>query len=423
MVRIAEIEAGSIAQQLQLEIGSRIVRINGEPVRDGLDFSFLSADLDLELEAVTPSGQKKRFQIQRQGGEALGLVPAPDPVRECANRCVFCFIDGNPHGARPSLFLRDDDFRLSFAYGSYVTLTNLGPKGLKRLVQQRISPLYVSVHATEPEVRQRLLANPRAGLILDQLGFLTAHGLEIHAQAVICPGWNDRTHLDRTMEDLFALGENIRSLSVVPVGLTRYNVNRPVRPLTPEECGYLVEQVERMRLRALSQRGYGWVYAADELFLKAGQPLPEKSYYEPWDLTENGVGAVVRFLETFQVGLEKVPRLRGRRLRILTGHSMEPFLAGLAPRLAASTGARVEVTGVANEYFGELVTVAGLLAGRDLLRAAQNPREEDVFLLPQEALNSEGLFIDSFPVEELKERLAPARVVAAYDITEALQRL
>ncbi len=422
MVRIAEIEAGSIADQLHLEIGSRIVRINGEPVRDGLDFSFLSADLEIELEAVTPGGERKVWQILRPEGESLGIIPAPDPVRECANRCVFCFIDGNPEGARSSLFLRDDDFRLSFTYGSYVTLTNLGPKGLARLVEQRISPLYVSVHATQAEVRQRLLANPRAGLILEQLRFLTTHGLEIHAQAVICPGWNDGAHLDRTMEDLFALGENVRSLSVVPVGLTRYNVNRPVRPLTPEECRQTLQQVERMRLRAMRERGFGWVYAADELFLQAGEALPQKSYYEPWDLTENGVGAVVRFLEAFEKGLPAVPRLGGRRLRLVTGHSMEPFLSALAPRLAAATGARVEVTAVANDYFGELVTVAGLLAGRDILRAVREPKEGDLFLLPKEALNADGLFIDSVPLEEVRQKLAPGQVAVGYEITEALRR-
>ena len=187
MVRIAEIESGSIADELNLEIGSRVVRINGERVRDGIDLTFLLSDTELELETVAPDGETITYEIEREPGEAVGIVPAPDTIRECANKCVFCFIDGNPEDARRTLWLRDDDFRLSFTYGSYVTLTNLGPKGLRRLVDQRISPLYVSVHATEPEVRERLLVNRRAGLIMDQLRELLDGGLEVHTQVVLCP--------------------------------------------------------------------------------------------------------------------------------------------------------------------------------------------------------------------------------------------
>jgi len=187
VVRIAEIEDGSIADELNLEIGTRIVRINGEPVRDGIDLTFLLADTELELETVSPDGEVVLYEIEREPGTPMGIVPAPDTIRECANKCVFCFIDGNPKDARPTLWLRDDDFRLSFTYGSYVTLTNLGPKGLQRLIDQRISPLYVSVHATEPEVRERLLVNKRAGLILSQLWDLISGGLEVHTQVVLCP--------------------------------------------------------------------------------------------------------------------------------------------------------------------------------------------------------------------------------------------
>ena len=202
MIRIAEIEAGSIAEELNLEIGTRVVRINGEHVRDGIDLTFLLADTEIELETVSPSGETVFYEIDREPGNAIGIVPAPAQVRECANKCVFCFIEGNPEGARQTLWLRDDDFRLSFTYGSYVTLTNLGPKGLQRLIDQGISPLYVSVHATEPEVRERLLVNERAGLIMDQLRDLIEGGLEVHTQVVLCPGWNDEEHLNRTIDAL-----------------------------------------------------------------------------------------------------------------------------------------------------------------------------------------------------------------------------
>ncbi|HSG06886.1 MAG TPA: DUF512 domain-containing protein [Longimicrobiales bacterium] len=423
MVRIAEVEAGSIAEELNLEIGTRVVRINGERVRDGLDLTFLLSDLELELETLTPRGETVVYDIERDPGTSIGIVPAADTIRECANKCVFCFIDGNPQGVRQSLWLRDDDFRLSFTYGSYVTLTNLGPKGLQRLADQRISPLYVSVHATEPEVRTRLLVNERAGLIMEQLRFLLEAGLEVHTQVVLCPEWNDGAHLDRTVEDLWGLGSGIRSLSVVPVGLTRYNLNRPVRLLTADEAAHAIDQVDEGRARAAGIRDLGWCYAADEMYLIAGRPLPDSSYYDDGALHENGVGAIRHFLNAFEAGLGRVPRLDGRRIRLVTGRSMAPFLRSLVEPLARSTRADVEVTEVANDYFGETCTIAGLLAGRDILEALGSGLAGDVVVLPGEALNADELFIDSFPLTEMAAALAPATVVRGYEITQALGEL
>ncbi len=423
MVRIAGIESGSIAEELSLEIGTRIVRINGERVRDNIDLTFLLSDLELELETVTPSGDRIVYDIERDAGTPVGILPAPDAVRECANKCVFCFIDGNPPGVRDSLWLRDDDFRLSFSYGSYVTLTNLGPKGLQRLVDQRISPLYVSVHATEPGVRERMLVNARAGLILDQLRALLDGGLDVHTQVVLCPGWNDGVHLARTMDDLWSLGAGILSLSVVPVGLTRYNLNRPVRQLTAEEAAQAITQVDDVRGRALEERGLGWGYAADEMYLIAGAPLPPRSYYDEGALYENGVGAIRRFVDGFDDGLERVPRLEGHLLRLVTGRSMAPFIRERAGRLVEATGADVEVVEVVNDFFGETCTVAGLLAGRDILRALGGGEARDIVVLPAEALNADDLFIDSLSLAELESAARPARVLRGYEITEALAAL
>lgn len=427
MITIAEIEHGSVAEELELRIGTRVVRINGEKVRDGIDLTFLLADPELELETVDPEGNRVIYEVERDPGEPMGIVPAPDTVRECANECVFCFIDGNPQGVRDTLWIRDDDFRLSFTYGSYVTLTNLGPRGLRRLVEQRLSPLYVSVHATEPEVRIRLLKNERAGLILEQLQELLDGGLEVHTQIVLCPEWNDGAHLDRTLEDLWALGEGIRSLSVVPVGLTKYNMNRPVRPLRPEEAARAVAQVEGARERALAERGFGWAYAADELFLHAALPLPQVEYYDDGSLMENGVGSVRRFIDDLDAALPGLPRLgAGRRLHILTGRSMAPFLDERASRLSqALGGTEVRVTAVTNHFYGPSVTVAGLLAGADLLEAAKamDPAPGDLILLPAETLNQDDLFIDSLPLDAFRAALAPAQVLPAWEIPDALRSL
>ena len=422
MVRIAEVGEGSIAEALELRIGSRILTVNGTRVRDGIDFAFLTAEEELELEVVDPGGTAFICEISRDPSESLGIVPARDKIRECANECVFCFIDGNPPGARDPLWLRDDDFRLSFTYGSYVTLTNLGPRGLRRLVDQHLSPLYVSVHATNPELRVRLLKNDRAGLIMDQLGFLLDGGLQVHAQAVLCPEWNDGDELDRTIRELYTLGEGVLSLSVVPVGLTRYNLNRPVRLLRPDEAEVAVEQTEEIQGRAVAERGKRWCYAADELFLLAGREVPEAGYYDDWPLLENGVGALRNLLDGFERGKERLAPVDGvERVRLVTGTSMRTRLDGLAPEIARRMGCRVEVVAVENRYFGPTVTVAGLLAGADILdRVRGNAGARDLVMLPGTALNDDGVFIDGTAFTEVAAALAPARVRAGHCLVEAL---
>jgi putative radical SAM enzyme (TIGR03279 family) len=420
MVRIADILPGSIASDLQLEIGSRVVRINGEVVRDGIDYRFLEVDGTLELEVAAPGCGSTIYEIEKDAGEPLGIVPAADAVRQCANKCVFCFIDGNPEGARKSLHLKDDDFRLSFTYGSYVTLTNLGPAGFRRLIEQRLSPLYVSVHATEPAVRMRLLGVERGGDIVAQLRELTSAGIEVHAQVVLCPEWNDGEHLDRTLEDLWGLGAGVLSLSVVPVGLTQYNLNRPVRLLTAAEAAAAVARVDAARERALRERGAGWAYAGDELYFIAELPLPASSYYDDWPLTENGVGSVRALLTSFNEGLAAVPRRPGDRIAVVTGQRMAPVLRPLAERLAEHTGARVDVVSVRNRMFGETVTTAGLLPGADMLAAVQAAGTFDVVLLPAESLNDDDLFIDNLPLAQLRAALGSADVRPAHELTSAL---
>jgi putative radical SAM enzyme (TIGR03279 family) len=423
MVRIAQIVPDSIASDLRLEIGSRIVRINGELVRDAIDYRFLEVDGTVELEVSSAGCGSTIYEIEKEAGEPLGIVPATDAVRQCSNKCVFCFVDGNPAGARRALHLKDDDFRLSFTYGSYVTLTNLGPKGFQRLIEQRLSPLYVSVHATEPDVRMRLLGVDRGGEIVAQLRELTAAGLEVHTQVVLCPGWNDGIHLDRTLADLWSLGTNVASMSVVPVGLTQYNLNRPVRLLTAAEARQALVQIEQVRTHALSERGTGWAYAADELFFIAEQPLPPASYYDDWPLTENGVGAVRRLLDDFERGLAAVSRLPGKRVAIVTGERMAPVLEPLAEQLAAATGAVYTIVAVRNGMFGPTVTTAGLLPGNDIAAAVLAQPRFDHVLLPAESLNDDELFVDDVSFTEVAARLAPAHVLPAHELTSALTLL
>ena len=421
MVRIGEIGSGSVAEALELRIGTRIVAVNGQRVRDGLDFAFLAAEGALEIEAVEPDGEPALYEIALDPGERLGIVPAPDKVRECANECVFCFVDGNPPDARPPLWVRDDDFRLSFTYGSYVTLTNLGPRGLQRLADQRISPLYVSVHATNPELRVRLLKNDRAGMILDQLILLLDAGLQVHAQVVLCPEWNDGAELDRTARDLYALGPGVLSLSVVPVGLTRYNLNRPVRLLTAFEAAASLEQTDAFREKARRERGNAWCYAADELFLIAGRTVPSAAYYDDWPLLENGVGALRAVLDAFAAGKTRLaPRSGVDRVRIVTGMSMRPFFQAMTAEVSGRMACEAEVLAVANRYFGPTVTVAGLLSGRDVLSEAGEPRRGDLVVLPADAVNHDGVFVDGTSLAEVEQRLRPAQVTTGRELVEAL---
>jgi putative radical SAM enzyme (TIGR03279 family) len=424
VVRIAQILPDSIASDLELEIGSKVVRINGELVRDGIDYRFLEVDGLLELEVAAPGcGESVIYEIEKDPGEGLGIVPASDPVRQCANKCVFCFIDGNPDGSRQSLFLKDDDFRLSFTYGSYVTLTNLGERGFQRLIDQRLSPLYVSVHATEPAVRERLLGVPRGGEIVEQLRRLTDAGLEVHTQVVLCPEWNDGAHLERTMRELWEIGPGVLSLSVVPVGLTQYNVGRPVRLLTPAEAAQAIAQVDVMREHALSERGTGWAYTGDEMYYIAGLPIPDAAYYDDWPLTENGVGSVRQLLDDFDAGFGDVGSFAGRRVAIVTGERMAPVFGPLAERLAAHTGGTFEVLGVRNTMFGATVTTAGLLPGGDMLNALQQRGAYDVVLLPAETLNDDDLFIDSMPLTDLHDAFPTAVITPAHELTSALAAL
>jgi putative radical SAM enzyme (TIGR03279 family) len=422
MVRVADVAPGSIAADLEIEVGSRVVRINGEVVRDAIDFRFREVDERLEIEVAAVSGESTIFEIEKSAGEPVGIVPVPDPVRQCANKCAFCFIDGNPTGARSSLYVKDDDFRLSFTYGSYVTLTNLGPRGFDRLIEQRLSPLYVSVHATEPAVRMAALGVERGGDIVEELRRLADGGIDVHTQVVLCPGLNDGVHLERTIDDLWSLGPHILTLSIVPVGLTRYNLDRSVRLLTAADAAVALASIERARVRAAAERGAGWCYAADELFFIADRPLPQHDYYDDWPLTENGVGAVRWFVDKFDDGLAALPRMDGRAVTIVTGKRMAPVIEPLARRLEAATGASTRTVGVGNTYFGPTVTTAGLLAGTDILDALRQTQGDraDTVLLPAESLNDDERFIDDVTLAELTAALAPARVIAAHELTAAL---
>jgi putative radical SAM enzyme (TIGR03279 family) len=292
MVRVRSVAPDSLAAELDIVPGTELLAINGRALDDFLDWEFLSADEAFVLRARTPAGDDIEYDIERPTDLPTGIELDPPRIRRCANRCDFCFVDGLPEGLRENLYIRDDDYRLSFRYGNFATLTNLKPRDVARILEYRLSPLYVSVHATDPVIRRRYLRNPRAPDIVPQLRHFAAGGIRFHTQIVLQPGINDGPVLSRSLEDLYALGDPVLSVSVVPVGLTSYSRTQRVRQPNRDECRAAVEVVHGMAERALGRRGHRWVHGSDELYLVADLDLPPAEWYGDFEQVENGVGSV-----------------------------------------------------------------------------------------------------------------------------------
>ena len=425
MIRIARVEPGSIAADLELPPGLAVLEINGRPIRDGLDLLFHQAEPSLQVLAERPSGERLVFEIEKPTDEPLGIIPEPDKIRRCTNACPFCFVKGNPRKdkLRAPLYVKDDDYRLSFMHGHYITLTNLRPEDWDRIFEQRLSPLYVSVHATEPGIRLAMLKNPRSANINQDLDRLAEGGILVHAQVVLCPDLNDGDHLTRTIENLYDRREAIRSLSIVPVGLTAWNAAPGGRTLEPVECRAALAAVDAIRERALAERGQGWCYAADELYLQAGLAPPGAAYFDDQDLESNGVGAISSLTDRVAGRLEDLGPLDGCRVVAVTGPSMGPTLAGLADRIARRTGAEVSAVAVENTLYGPMVTTAGLLPGADHAKALREGGDFDVALFSGQALNDDDLFLDDMSLSELRAEFPGRRVEPSHDFVDVLSGL
>ncbi|MFE4106410.1 TIGR03279 family radical SAM protein [Almyronema epifaneia] len=420
---VTRVLPNSIAEEIGFEPGDRLVSINGQQPRDLIDYQFLCADEALELTVLDTVGQLHRIDIEKDYDEDLGLEFESalfDGLIQCNNRCPFCFIDQQPPGKRQTLYLKDDDYRLSFLYGSYLTLTNLSPPEWQRIAQMRLSPLYVSVHATEPEVRSRLLKNERAGQLLEQLKWFRANRLQIHAQVVVCPGINDGVHLERTLRDLarFHRGETpaVASVAVVPVGLTRF---RPaadeLMPVSPAKAQEVISQVQALQAEFSQRFGSVFAWLADEWFLIARQPLPPESHYEDYPQIGNGVGSIRQFLRQFEDCAEVLlpaPRRPTRRLTWVVGNAVEKAFEPIVARLNQVEGLTVDLAAIASEYWGQTITVTGLLTGKDILTALSSRDLGDGLLLPtlmlkqgDQKLPDDSYFLDDMSVAELERQL------------------
>lgn len=386
---IIEVRDGSIGQELGLGPGDRILAVGGAPLEDYIDYRFLTSEPSVELSVVRPDGEAVVFEIEKDPDEDLGLVfsedvfGGPERVKRCGNRCRFCFVDRLPPGLRAALYVKDDDYRLSFLHGNFITLTNLGRADLERIAKLRLSPLYVSVHATDPQLRAALMGTPRAAAIMEQLTWLAEAGITIHTQVVVCPGLNDGRQLDRTMGDLFSLHPAVASVGVVPVGLTRFGPGPKaggVRALTDRESAELLESV-----LCWHKRLGGFAYPADELFLRAGRTVPRAAFYDGYPQLQNGIGLVRVFLDDLarlerrvaaEAGQSRAAAARageGAGFVVVTGALAAPLLERALPAVSRAVGVPGRVVVVDNGFFGPGVTVSGLLAGRDVLAAVRRP--------------------------------------------------
>lgn len=421
MIRVSRVAPGSIADEIGLLPATELLTVNGRTLDDFLDWEFLAADDQLVIEARLPTGEDVVYEIERPDGEPMGIQLEPPRIRRCANRCEFCFIEGLPTGLRRSLYVRDDDYRLSFAYGNFATLSNMKERDIARILEYRLSPLYVSVHATPWEARKILLNNPKVPDIVAQLTRLAQGGIQFHGQMVIVPGVNDGAVLEQSFTDLWNLGDAVLSVAIVPVGLTQFSHLYTGHSMDPPTSRALLAHVERWEARALAERGDRWVYGSDELYLLAGRDLPDAAHYGEFSQIENGVGAVAHLRRRVAQGLDGLPRLDGKRIGVVTGVSMgDRLMPALLEQLTVATGATFELIVMQNSLFGPTTTTAGLLVGADIRRALAGRDDLDVALIPAETINEDGIFLDDTVFAALRDEL-PLPVRPSYDFIDVLQ--
>lgn len=429
---IAEIVPGSLAEKHGLKAGDKIVSINGRLLRDILDYQICIADEEIELELVSSD---KTIIIRNPKHESLGIrfsTSLFDGIKTCANKCVFCFIDQLPPGMRKAVYVKDDDYRLSFLYGNFVTLTNVKEEEIQRVIDDRISPLYVSLHCVNEALRAKMLGRKKHDKTLDYLKELSDAGIELHIQMVMCPGLNDKAELDYSIEELSGNYPGVASVGLVPVGLTAHREGLyPLRSFEKQEIIELVEQAKRWQERFEKEKGYAWLYIADEFYIAAGLELPPDEHYGDYPQIENGVGLSRLFIDE---ALDELESLKGsitqvgdgsksgvrptgvsetspaeKSIAVVTGELFGNILKDICDRTAAITGREIIVVPVKNLFFGGKVNVTGLLTGSDILRGLKRWLEgrikPGVVFLPGSTLNADGLMLDGISPEEIAKEL------------------
>ena len=410
---IAEISEGSIAEEVGLESGDSILKINGEAPEDIINYRVLSYAEDVDLEIIKKDGEPWFVEIEKEEGEPLGISFKPttiDAVRTCSNNCIFCFVQQNPPGMRKTVNFRDDDYRLSFLEGNYITLNNIPEKELKRIVANGISPLYVSVHTTDAKLRKKMMKHREAGNVLNKLRFLTENNIHIHGQVVVCPGWNDGEALRKTIADLASLGSAMESLAIVPVGITGYRRKlKALRPPSAEEAKETLSLINEFQQEMIKERESRFVFASDEYYLTAGENVPEEDFYEDYPQLANGVGLLRLFLEDYNeiVRSGTEPGFKNPiSVTVATGEAAKDYISEAVDYFNQIHNLTVNLKVVPASFFGGHVTVAGLLTGKDFIDALNGQDKDNTVFFPGIAIKEdEAVFLDGITLEEVEKTL------------------
>lgn len=408
MVKIIAIEPESQAERAGCRVGDDLVSINGTPVMDFLDYYYLQAEEELDL-ALKRGHEQFNLHLSKTYDEDLGLELQPPRMRACGNNCIFCFIKQNPPGMRAAIYFPDEDYRYSFLHGTYITLTNLREVDLERIAQLRLAPLYISVHATDDSVRNRIFQLKKPDHFFAKLSFLHEHRIDLHVQIVLLPGINDGAILEQTLRDLYQFREVILSVAIVPVGLTRHRAQLPeIKPVTKPEAVATLQALKQWKGLYRNRDGEPWVFLSDEFYLLAGERLPGQKFYGSYYQIENGVGLTRHFLASFKRQVRRLPKSIAckKRLLFITGTLAAPILESqVLPVLRQIANFQVDILPVINNFFGQSVTVAGLLVGRDIIEQAKQRSGYDQIILPPRCINHAGLLLDDLTPQAIAQQL------------------
>lgn len=408
---ILKVEKDSIGTELGIEVGDILVSINDLEIIDVFDYRYLIKDEYLEMVIKKPSGEEWVLEIEKDEDEDIGIVfeqGLMDSVKSCSNKCDFCFIDQLPKGMRKTLYFKDDDSRLSFLQGNYVTLTNIKEKDLDRIIFYRLSPINISVHTTDLNLRVEMLKNPNASKILEYINKISSAGIEMNFQVVLCKNVNDGLHLDKTIEDLVTFIPNAKSLSIVPAGITKYRDKLPkLEVFTKEDAANIIKQIEDWQIKIKKEYNIRFVYASDEFYLKSEQSYPGYNEYEDFPQIENGVGMITNFKYEFNQEMKKFKVIKpNKEISVITGIASYNFILELVSSVQKSYGIKVHVHAIKNNFFGEQITVAGLLTGKDIIEQLQNKPLGRKLLIPKSSLrDGEDVFLDDITLSEMEEIL------------------
>lgn len=427
-MKIKSIRNGSIASFHPIFPDDELLEINGHPISDVIDYKFYSSEPILALKLRDKKEKIKTVKLRKSPDQDLGLEFYEIKYRSCKNNCIFCFVHQLPKGMRKSLYFKDEDYRLSFLHGNFITLTNTSDEDINRIIRQKLSPLYISVHTTDENLRKQILSNQKTPDIMPIIRKLADGGIEMHTQIVLCPGVNDGEYLEKSVQELSSLYPQVKSLALVPVGLTRYRQNLPrIKPVDKKYSLEIVKLVDRWQKLFRKRFEAGFVYASDEFFTKACLDIPNKKYYDDFDQIENGVGMMRKFLDQFQTRQKLLPQSLSRKLSItlLTGVSAFRLIKKIVEeKLNIIPGLKIKVIVVKNDFFRPTVTVTGLLTGVDMLNTLKKQKEmEDLILLPPNCINQDGLFLDDMTPQDLEKELDRKVINGSYDLVETLTNI